>query len=255
MRVSRALGYSAVCACVVHICALGFAARTLVALPQERSQLVRVTLSRPAAPLPVGNSQAGANATPASLAKAPEPIAPPPRSRVKPKPAALAPRRPAVIATPAPVSSPPSLPRLPLPLLVGPVTEDAESATGGVDTTRSGGATGEGDGNGTGEHRGIGSGDGEGTLARPAYGINPKPPYPLLARRLGAQGVVVVRVHVREDGSVASVELARSSGFTLLDESAQRTIRERWRFIPARRDGTPVASWVEVPIRFVLEGS
>jgi protein TonB len=60
---------------------------------------------------------------------------------------------------------------------------------------------------------------------------------------------------VREDGSVANVELARSSGFPVLDESAARTVRESWRFIPARVDGTPVESWVEVPIKFVLKDS
>jgi protein TonB len=100
-----------------------------------------------------------------------------------------------------------------------------------------------------------GNGGGGGVSARPDYGVNPKPPYPLVARRLGAQGVVVLRVQVREDGSVATVELARSSGFSLLDESASRTVRDSWRFLPARVDGAPVASWVEVPIRFVLEDS
>jgi hypothetical protein len=33
-------------------------------------------------------------------------------------------------------------------------------------------------------------------------------------------------------------------------------VRERWQFLPARvDDGAPVVSWVEVPIRFVLEDS
>lgn len=98
-------------------------------------------------------------------------------------------------------------------------------------------------------------GQGSGVSARPDYNVNPKPLYPLIARRLGAQGVVLLRVQVREDGSVATVELARSSGFALLDDSAARTVRESWRFLPARVDGAPVASWVEVPIRFVLEDS
>jgi periplasmic protein TonB len=66
---------------------------------------------------------------------------------------------------------------------------------------------------------------------------------------------VLLRVLVRQDGSVAAVELAQSSGFSLLDESATRTVRENWRFIPAQHDGIPVESWVEVPIRFVLADS
>ncbi|MGE0821364.1 MAG: energy transducer TonB [Candidatus Binatia bacterium] len=103
--------------------------------------------------------------------------------------------------------------------------------------------------------RGTRQGNGAGNSARPDYQVNPKPLYPLIARRLGAQGEVLLRVRVREDGSVAEVELARSSGFALLDESATRTVRENWRFIPARLDGEPVESWVEVPIKFVLAGS
>jgi protein TonB len=94
-----------------------------------------------------------------------------------------------------------------------------------------------------------------GLSATPDYNVNPKPPYPLLARRIGAQGEVLLRVLVRPDGSVAAVELARSSGFSLLDESATRTVRDSWRFIPARLDGAPVESWVEVPIKFVLADS
>ncbi len=41
----------------------------------------------------------------------------------------------------------------------------------------------------------------------------------------------------------------------LLDESATRTVRDRWRFIPAHREGVTIESWVEVPIKFVLAES
>jgi protein TonB len=77
----------------------------------------------------------------------------------------------------------------------------------------------------------------------------------MVARRMGMQGVVVLRVHVRADGSVAEAELAQSSGSQLLDDSALKTVREQWRFLPARLDGEPVESYVEVPIRFVLDAS
>ena len=30
------------------------------------------------------------------------------------------------------------------------------------------------------------------------------------------------------------------------------TVRARWRFVPAQRDGVGVESWCEVPIRFAL---
>jgi len=81
---------------------------------------------------------------------------------------------------------------------------------------------------------------------------NPKPPYPLAARRQGAEGRVVLRAQVLEDGRCAEARIVRSSGHALLDESALATVR-RWRFVPATRAGTPVASWVEVPIAFRLD--
>ncbi len=81
---------------------------------------------------------------------------------------------------------------------------------------------------------------------------NPKPPYPLAARRQGAQGRVVLRAQVFDDGRCAEVHIARSSGHAALDESALATVR-RWRFVPATRAGKAVSSWVEVPIHFQLQ--
>ncbi|MEW6332344.1 MAG: energy transducer TonB [Pseudomonadota bacterium] len=81
---------------------------------------------------------------------------------------------------------------------------------------------------------------------------NPKPPYPLAARRRGAQGRVLLSVHVGADGASEEVRLKRSSGHAVLDGAALQTV-QRWRFVPARRGDTPVESWVDVPILFRLE--
>lgn len=80
---------------------------------------------------------------------------------------------------------------------------------------------------------------------------NPKPPYPLAARRNGMEGKVVLRAHVLENGHCAEVKLLTSSGHGLLDNSALATVKQ-WRFVPAARSGVAVASWVEVPITFRL---
>lgn len=80
---------------------------------------------------------------------------------------------------------------------------------------------------------------------------NPKPPYPLAARRQGAEGRVMLRAQVLEDGRCSEVHIVRGSGHALLDESALTTVR-RWRFLPATRAGVAVISWVEVPIHFQL---
>jgi len=85
------------------------------------------------------------------------------------------------------------------------------------------------------------------------YLRNPAPAYPALARRMGEQGRVLLRVRVRPDGTPDSVSLRQSSGSTRLDEAALDTVR-KWRFVPARQGDTPVSAAVIVPIVFSLEG-
>lgn len=91
------------------------------------------------------------------------------------------------------------------------------------------------------------------SLAVAASGASPRPPYPTLARRMHIEGVVLLRVNVRADGGVGAVEVASSSGSPLLDESALRTVRDRWRFEPARRGSETVQSWLQIPMKFQLE--
>lgn len=88
---------------------------------------------------------------------------------------------------------------------------------------------------------------------RPAdYLNNPKPPYPALSKRLGEEGVVRLNILVNPDGSVAQLEIVKSSGYARLDESARKTVLSSWKFEPARQAGKPVAAWVIVPIQFTL---
>jgi protein TonB len=85
------------------------------------------------------------------------------------------------------------------------------------------------------------------------YLRNPAPPYPALARRMGEQGRVVLRVLVSPAGLPEKVELKSSSGSSRLDQSALDTVRH-WKFVPARQGNTPVPAWVLVPISFTLQG-
>ncbi|HYL57771.1 MAG TPA: energy transducer TonB [Candidatus Acidoferrales bacterium] len=111
-------------------------------------------------------------------------------------------------------------------------------------------SAGSGDtGNGAGDGNQIGDGI---SIAHADYARNPPPAYPAAARRRAEQGVVTIRVLVGDDGRVERAELAESSGYDALDDAALATVRERWRFIPARRAGLPIESWVLVPIRFAL---
>ena len=92
----------------------------------------------------------------------------------------------------------------------------------------------------------------EGPKLNADYLHNPRPDYPIQAKRMGWEGRVVLRVDVLADGSPGAVTLAKSSGHELLDEAALEAVR-RWKFVPAKRDGSPVSSSVNVPINFNLK--
>lgn len=180
---------------------------------------------------------------PAALpSPAPAPIPAPVAKPVAPKP------------KPKPVAKPPAVasrPKDPGPAEAPAPTTAAGDAAG---TTQGGGGGGVAAGSGGG---GAGTGDGTGGDgsggARPAHGMNPKPPYPMAARRLGLEGVVTLEVLVLADGHAGEVRVHKSSGHEMLDESAVETVRTRWRFIPAKRGETPVDSRVTFPIRFRLD--
>jgi len=81
---------------------------------------------------------------------------------------------------------------------------------------------------------------------------NPKPPYPVISRRLGEQGRVILKACVSSVGGIDSLSLVKSSGFDRLDRIALETV-QRWKFIPARRGQQPVAMCYQLPIQFTLE--
>ena len=85
-----------------------------------------------------------------------------------------------------------------------------------------------------------------------AYLKNPRPAYPLLAIRQGAQGQVLLLVEVLTDGRAGRIELEKSSGHAALDAAAINAVRA-WRFTPARKDGLLAAQTVSIPIQFNLK--
>ncbi len=86
---------------------------------------------------------------------------------------------------------------------------------------------------------------------RANYAINPKPEYPAIARSREWEGKVLLRVQVSAEGLTESVKIDKSSGHDILDDCAIEAVK-KWRFIPAKRGDTPVASSVIVPISFSL---
>ena len=83
------------------------------------------------------------------------------------------------------------------------------------------------------------------------YLDNPAPAYPSIARRMGEQGRVLLRVYVEASGLPASVEVRTSSGSERLDAAAAEAVR-RWKFVPARQGERAVPAYVVVPIVFSL---
>jgi protein TonB len=86
---------------------------------------------------------------------------------------------------------------------------------------------------------------------RVAYLSNPRPAYPLTARRLGLEGRVTLRAEILENGSCGRIAVAQSSGHELLDSAALQAVKQ-WHFMPARRGGEAVAAWAEIPVSFRL---
>ena len=87
--------------------------------------------------------------------------------------------------------------------------------------------------------------------AKPEYGTNPKPEYPMVARRRGYEGEVVFNVLVLNNGDVGKMEMLKTSGHSVLDNSAQAALK-KWKFVPGKSNGKYVPSWVKVPIEFRL---
>lgn len=94
-----------------------------------------------------------------------------------------------------------------------------------------------------------------GPVASPQYHadslFNPAPEYPQESRAQKEEGKVLLRVHVTTEGKPDEITLHRSSGYSRLDQVSLAVV-ERWKFIPGKQDGKPVAAWVVVPINFTL---
>ena len=195
---------------------------------------------------------------------------PPMRPRPAP-PARPAPPRPAARIEPTPVEKPPAPvpPAVQAPVktiaadpletfgvpLDGPPAPPSRGpgVLGGV-------GAGSGQGLGDGSGGGIGPGSGGGTGGgpyQPGSGIDPptlvreiRPGYTDAARRQAIEGDVVLEIVVRQDGSVGNVRVRRTLGAGL-EAKAIEAVRQ-WRFIPAKRRGTPVDVVVDVSVEFKL---
>ncbi len=143
-------------------------------------------------------------------------------------------------------------------------TSAGPGSGGGIGTGRGSGVgsgTGAGVGPGSGGGMGGGSGGGIGSgigpyvlgsgVKEPVVLRQPLPPYTEEARKMRAEGIVVLQAIVRKDGSVDSFKVIRGLGYGL-DESAIRTIASKWRFQPGMYKGKPVDVLVDIEVAFSI---
>src|SRR5207237_10735251 len=89
------------------------------------------------------------------------------------------------------------------------------------------------------------------TISGVEYLQAPQPEYPPLARRMGEEGKVMLRVLVNDKGRAERIEIQKSSGSQRLDEAA-RLAASAALFKPYIEDGKAVAVYAIVPIAFQL---
>lgn len=90
-----------------------------------------------------------------------------------------------------------------------------------------------------------------GTATGPKFLHREIPIYPQMARRLGKEGKVILKLNLNEKGELLNIEVIESAqyGFT---ESAIEAVKKS-KFLPATKDGIPVACRAILTIRFVLK--
>lgn len=89
-----------------------------------------------------------------------------------------------------------------------------------------------------------------GSAEGPRFSYREMPVYPLLARRLGKDGKVVLRLTIDDKGHLLNVEVIEGAGYGFI-ESAVEAVRKST-FLPAKKQGKPVLSRALLPIKFTL---
>ena len=90
-----------------------------------------------------------------------------------------------------------------------------------------------------------------GSINGPSFLKVIKPEYPLLARRFGKEGKVVLRLFIDEHGRLVNVEIIEKASYGF-DEAAIEAVKAS-AFRPAKLNGISVACKALLPVRFKLE--
>jgi TonB family protein len=90
-----------------------------------------------------------------------------------------------------------------------------------------------------------------GASGAPAFLKRQMPIYPMMAKKLGKQGKVVLRLFINEKGRLLNVEVVEPAGYGFT-ESAMEAVKMST-FSPAHENGVGIASKALLSIRFVLK--
>lgn len=90
-----------------------------------------------------------------------------------------------------------------------------------------------------------------GTVHGPRFIHRENPVYPQLARRLGKEGKVLLKLTISEKGELINIDVIESD-FPPFTEAALEALKKS-KFAPAVKDGKPIASRAILPVRFVLK--
>ncbi len=122
-------------------------------------------------------------------------------------------------------------------------SSDSEGGKGAAGSSKSGSGSG-------------GSGEGSsgslifGSAAGPKYRHKEMPVYPAMARRLGKEGKIVLRLTIDENGNLVNIEVLENPGYGFA-EAAIAAVKKST-FIPPAINGKPIRARVMLPVKFVL---
>ncbi|MBI4621145.1 MAG: energy transducer TonB [Desulfobacterales bacterium] len=89
-----------------------------------------------------------------------------------------------------------------------------------------------------------------GTAIGPKFLHRELPIYPMIARRLGKEGEVVLRLTLDERGNLLNVEVVKNAGYGFTEAAVEAVKRST--FLPAKKDGRTIVSRAILPIRFMF---
>lgn len=89
-----------------------------------------------------------------------------------------------------------------------------------------------------------------GSVGAPAFLHREMPVYPLVARRFGKEGKVVLKLLIDKNGILKNIEVIEPSGFGFTEAAVSAMTKSS--FTPAHRNGENIASKALLAVRFIL---